>query len=94
MLDWTVPLLESLDDLRRGWPTNNSRCIYGKLWNICPSILVWEVWKERNRRIFHDQDMTVCEITNKIEACIVETLNSHLRKIPKEEGSFSEWDKK
>ena len=55
-------------------------------------IILWEIWKERNKRIFHDQDMTVCEITNKIKACIVETLNSHLRKIPKEEGSFSEWD--
>ena len=36
--------------------------------------------------------MSVGEIINKIEAYIGETLNSHLRKTQKEEGSFSEWD--
>ena len=79
-------------DLLKGWLTDNSSFIYSKPWNICPSILVWEIWKEMNKIIFHYQGMVVCEITNKIKAYIVETLNSQLTKISKEEGSFSEWD--
>ena len=36
--------------------------------------------------------MSALKLTNKIETCIVETLNSHRRKTPKEEGTFLEWD--
>ena len=71
MLRWTALMLETLNELLKGWPTNNSGGIYGNIQNICPSILVWEIWKARNRRIFNNQEIMACEITNKIEACIV-----------------------
>jgi len=52
----------------------------------------WEIWKERNRRIFQNSELKNVELVLKIEASIVEVTNSHLRKCMKEEGSFSSWD--
>ena len=80
MMNWNSPLPKSLVDLLLGWPTNHKYGIYGKLWNICPSILTWEVWKERNRKIFKNQEMHAANIIKKVEACIVETLNSYIIK--------------
>jgi hypothetical protein len=92
MMNWTTPLPKSLKELISGWPTNQYYGIYSKLWNISPSILIWEIWKERNRRIFKNQELQVVELQRKIEASIMETLNAHIRKSQFEEGSFSAWD--
>jgi ribonuclease HI len=66
--------------------------IYNKTWNISPSILVWEIWKERNRRTFQDLERPNYELINNIEDSIVETLNAYIRKVLQEEGSFSVCD--
>ena len=94
MLGWSTPFLNSLPDLLKVWPTDQTKGVYNKLWNICPSILIWEIWKERNRRIFRNLELGSEELISKIEASIVETTNSHLKKSQKEEGSFSIWDEK
>ena len=91
-LGWSSPFPKSFLDFLSTWPTNLVYGVYSKLWNICPSIVIWEIWKERNRRIFQEKEMDVEELLLKIEASIVEVLNSHLRKSVKEEGSFSSWD--
>ena len=89
MLGWHAPMPNYLVDLLNSWPINIFKGVYNSIWNIFPSILTWEVWKEKNRRLLRDQEMQPEEIVNKIEASIVKTLNSHLRKSQKEEGSFS-----
>ena len=53
---------------------------------------MWEIWKERNRRIFSDQYLTEKVLLSKIEVAITEVMNSDLKRRPKEEGSFSNWD--
>ena len=53
---------------------------------------MWEIWKERNRRVFQDKALSVDRFLLKLEVAIVEVLNSHLRKSTFEEGSFSWWD--
>ena len=91
-LMWSTPLPNSFQALLLSWPTKLDNGVYNKLWNICPSIVVWELWKERNRRIFRNSEMSLERFLIKLEASIVEVLNSHLRKTLKEEGSFSRWD--
>jgi ribonuclease HI len=91
-LGWSSPLPKSFFKFLIGWPTNMVKGIYNKLWNICPAIVSWEIWKERNRRIFQDSEMELEGLLLKMEASIVEVSNSHLRKVRKEEGSFSSWD--
>ena len=91
-LHWSSPFPRSFVEFIKVWPYNINKGIYNKLWNICPSIIVWEIWKERNRRIFNNTELNVEDLTLKIEASIVETTNSFLRKSRFEEGSFSIWD--
>ena len=91
-LMWSSPLPHSLMDLLSSWPTNLVRGVYSKIWNLSPSIIVWELWKERNSRIFRDKEKSVDRLIIKIEAAIVEVINSFLRKSFIEEGSFSYWD--
>ena len=51
-LGWFVPFPKSYRDLLISWPTSLVKGIYSKIWNICPSIVSWEIWKERNQHIF------------------------------------------
>ena len=88
MLGWFIPFPKSLADLLKGWPVTLVKGVYRKLWNISPSILMWEIWKERNCRIFCNLEFRPEELIIKIEASIVETTNSYLRNVQLEEGSF------
>lgn len=36
--------------------------VLNTLWQIIPRLLMWNIWKERNRRIFKDQSMTIEQI--------------------------------
>ena len=91
-LEWSSPFPRSFSDLIWSWPTNWGKSVYSKLWNISPSILIWELWKERNRRIFRNSELKAEHLVSKIEVSIVETINSYLTKVSLEEGSFSRWD--
>ena len=51
-----------------------------------------EIWKEKYRRIFKDEGMTVTSLTSKVKANIIELMNNNLRNIVKEEGTFIDWD--
>ena len=53
---------------------------------------MWELWKERNRRIFRNLKFKSSDLISKIEISIVETTNAYLRNIQLEEGSFTNWD--
>lgn len=52
----------------------------------------WEIWKERNRRIFKNLEMSISQLINKIEISITEVINNYLKKTPKLEGTFMSWD--
>ena len=91
-LSWYSPLPYSFQTFILSWPTHLEFGVYSKFWNISPSIIVWELWKKRNRRIFQDKALCLERFLLKLEVAIMEVLNAHLRKSIKEEGSFSQWD--
>ena len=92
-LEWSTPLPNSLRGLLCSWPTHLTRGVYCKLWNICPSIVIWELWKERNCRIFKDKVLKLDRFLLKLESSIMEVLNAYLEKTSHVEGSFSFWDR-
>eukprot|EP00253_Pinus_taeda_P031749 PITA_31749 len=49
--------------------------ILNTLWQIAPGIVMWNIWKERNRRIFRDQKIPVEEVWEIILNNIQETLS-------------------
>ena len=84
--------MNSLKGFLCSWPTYLVYRVYSKVWKICPSIVIWEIWKERNRRIFKSKEQNIDRFLVKLEASIVEVLNASLRKTSHEEGSFTFWD--
>ena len=51
-LGWLGTWSLSLVDFFLSWPRMRKRNTLESVWRISPSIVIWEVWKERNRRIF------------------------------------------
>ena len=72
-----------------GWPRDTSNKVYGKLWNISLAIIIWKFGKKEITQSLNEQALSA-----KIEVAIIKVMNSDLRKRPREEGSFSEWDAK
>lgn len=93
-LDWSSPFPRVFKTFIMNWPHNICKGIYSKIWNISPAIIAWEIWKERNRRIFKNTEMEINSLITKIEISILETMNSYLRKSRFIEGSFSLWDER
>eukprot|EP00253_Pinus_taeda_P013691 PITA_13691 len=47
---------DSIQDSITNWRTNYSSCnTINTLWRLCPGFIVWNTWKERNRRIFQKE---------------------------------------
>ena len=79
-LGWSNPFQSSLKGLLCSWPMDLDHGVYSKLWNIFPSIVVWELWKERNCYIFKNKELVIDRFLLKLETSIVEVLNANLRK--------------
>lgn len=54
-LEWYGPLLANIRQLFLGWPRINNSSLLSCIWDVCPSSVVWEIWKECNRQIFQDK---------------------------------------
>lgn len=67
------------------------------LWHLIPGLLMWNIWKERNRRIFKDQTMPLEKIWNKFHQNIMETLSirqwhsEDLPTLPQEKSIWANW---
>lgn len=88
-LKWSTPFPKSLKGLLNSWPTHVVKGVYNKLWNIFPSLVVWELWKERNFHIFINKERNLDNFLLKLEVAIIEVMKPNLRKSSYEEGSFS-----
>eukprot|EP00253_Pinus_taeda_P029073 PITA_29073 len=65
-------------DTIRQWPKSPYSCaILNHLWNIIPGITLWNIWKERNRRIFKNQNSTIEIIWNRLKGNLRETMHLH-----------------
>eukprot|EP00253_Pinus_taeda_P015442 PITA_15442 len=64
-------------NMLRTWPqTPYQSKILNTLWQIAPGIVMWNIWKERNRRIFRDQTLLMEEVWKIIHNNIQETLST------------------
>ncbi|XP_057872052.1 uncharacterized protein LOC131078394 [Cryptomeria japonica] len=60
------------------WPTGGKFSKWGSLWITSPSMVVWHMWKERNKRIFMEEEMVVTLLINKIQVAVEETINGKI----------------
>jgi hypothetical protein len=67
------------------------------IWQLLPGFILWQLWKERNRRIFHSQASTPEDTWGTISSLIKETVRSHswkeedLRCTPEEQCILQHW---
>eukprot|EP00253_Pinus_taeda_P011126 PITA_11126 len=68
-------LPDDITNSLRHWQMNPYKSeILNHLWNILPGLLLWSIWKERNKRIFKDQCSPVEIIWSKLYVNLKETL--------------------
>lgn len=74
-LQWQGPRAQSLKEVFDGWPRGPGKSTLSSIWKIAPSMIIWEVWKERNRRIFRDEKESIRRCLNIIIIAIEETVS-------------------
>jgi hypothetical protein len=73
--------------------------LLNRIWHLIPGFIVWQLWKERNRHIFHSQSSTPSKIWSKIVDNIWETIQTQswtpddIPKEPLESIILSSWKK-
>ncbi|GLJ53797.1 hypothetical protein SUGI_1148150 [Cryptomeria japonica] len=78
-------------DFLLSWLVNRSSSKWEDLWIISPSMLVWHIWRERNQRIFREEEFSLGVVINNLKAGIEEVVN--VRSKYKKYRYFSTLDK-
>ncbi|XP_059069835.1 uncharacterized protein LOC131859787 [Cryptomeria japonica] len=86
-LGWMVPLPNIVLDLFSSWNIPSCRSVFSSLWLVAPSLVVWEIWNERNIRIFQEKEDSVESFLLRVERAIAESVlaaarNHNLAKHP------------
>ncbi|XP_059066332.1 uncharacterized protein LOC131857651 [Cryptomeria japonica] len=86
-LGWMVPLPNTVLDLFSSWKIPSRRSVFSNLWLVAPSLVIWEIWKERNRRIFQEKEEPMESLLLRVERVIAESIsvaarNHNLAKYP------------
>eukprot|EP00253_Pinus_taeda_P002560 PITA_02560 len=69
--------IDIIDTIRQ-WPKTPYNCaILNHLWNIIPGLTLWNLWKERNQRIFKNQTSPIEIIWNRLKDNLRETMLLH-----------------
>eukprot|EP00253_Pinus_taeda_P029767 PITA_29767 len=91
-------VLGDLKSTLRNWTQKTYQSnLLNTLWQITPGLLMWNIWKERNRRIFKDQSMTLEHIWKGLHHNIQETLSlkcwsqEDLASSPQEQAIWNNW---
>ena len=51
-LKYSTPLHNNLWDLFQAWPILYQKSLFANIWICVPTLVVWPIWWERNKRIF------------------------------------------
>lgn len=60
----------------KSWPRLYANSFWSDLWIVAPSMVLWKIWRERNRWVFQGLERTTEELLNCIEQGITEVLNA------------------
>lgn len=66
--------------------------MYGGLWTTTPSIVVSELWHERNRLIFKNKRIGYEQLNDKVKAVIIKIVNNIILNMQKVIEKMTYWD--
>ncbi|XP_059073453.1 uncharacterized protein LOC131874206 [Cryptomeria japonica] len=92
MLGWSSALCPNLLSQFMSWPLLFPSSFYSSLWVVAPSLLIWNLWLERNSRIFKHKSSSLTVIIGKIQASISEVVLAFIHRNLDHLRSFSHWD--
>eukprot|EP00253_Pinus_taeda_P036591 PITA_36591 len=71
-----VRIQGDINNTLRSWPQQPYQCnILNSLWQIIPGTVMWNIWKERNWRVFKDQALDLEQVWTIIKQNLQETLS-------------------
>lgn len=91
-LGWIINIPNDIVSLFQIWPNRPKDGILRSLWEISPSCLVWEFWKEHNKRLFDGKATNIESFLSSLEAAIVENINNRLALSSNLDKAFTTWD--
>lgn len=91
-LGWHAPLANCLQDIFVSWPNIFKGAAYGGLWDVVPAMIVWQIWREQNARIFKGKPSSVEQVIWKVETGVCEHLNG--KSMVSKYSFISAWDRK
>ena len=74
-LRWQGPRAQTIREALDGWPRIAEKSTLSSIWLVAPSLIIWELWKERNRRIFRGEKESLRRCISRIINAIEETVS-------------------
>jgi len=81
-------LFNTLTKWRKNFSNNQ---FHGSAWVLTPSFIIWNVWKERNNRIFNNVKNSSQNIFERILKKIKEIVSTTTRNLPSNRPSATDW---
>ncbi|XP_059078162.1 uncharacterized protein LOC131876716 [Cryptomeria japonica] len=92
-LDWAISLPNSIFDIFTSWRIPCQKSVLSSLWLVAPSLVVWEIWKERNVRIFQEKVESEESLCARVERAIAEVVSVAARNYNLAKHSFTNEDR-
>lgn len=82
---------ESIVNTLNNWRNNFSdNEILNSTWDLLPSFIIWNVWKERNKKIFKEVKSASLSLVELIAKQLKEIVGTMVRNLPKNPPSVEE----
>lgn len=91
-LDWHTPMMVDIKSWLQSWVTYFPKSVYSSIWCIAPSAVLWEIWKERNKRIFQGGEESNLCLWSRIERYISELVSSATNRVNINKHPYNIWD--
>ncbi|GLJ24413.1 hypothetical protein SUGI_0466250 [Cryptomeria japonica] len=91
-LHWYSLLNSTLLHVFNSWPRLFTEAFFSIIWEVSSSIIIWNVWWARNRRVFRKEKNSIQEIVSRITSNISEVVNAHVMKNKIFSSPFTSWD--
>ena len=78
-----MPLPNKLWDMFQDWPSSTNHSYFSCIWKCIPTIFIWTIWWERNKRIFRNHPSSLESMLSSLEVAVGEVMVAYIKRTPK-----------